>query len=632
MESQRRTTPSSSADIEVPVLIVGGGGAGLTASMLLSQLGIETLLVSSLPTTSILPKAHVLNQRAMEIFTDVGVADQVYAKSTPAENMAAMAWYSGFVGPDKDFGHMIGKVETWGGGYTNLNWMAASPLRTANLPQIRLEPILKARAEAMAPGTVRFGHELFALEQDVTGVTAHVRNRGDGSEYTVRSQYVLGCDGGRTIARLVGVEYEGLGVVAQTATAHVTADLSKLAQDPDVLIRWIWCPAIGEMAVLVPMGPDRWGPDSEEWVFHVTYQGEGPGDLTDEQIEANMRLALGIGDLPMKIHKITRWTVEGVLASKFRVGRVFLVGDAAHRHPPTGGLGLTSATHDAHNLCWKLAAVLGGHANEALLDSYEAERRPVDARNIQRSLENAMAHFETGRAFGLNREASAEDNWAQMRRIWSGKPEDAEHRRSALRSIRRLTMEGNELNVEYGYRYTSDAIVADGTPEPKLVDDIRVYEPSTRPGSPLPHAWIDDEAGQRRPIKDLVAPGRFLLIAGEDDQEWCAAAHRIAEANNLPLDALRIGHIDGDLYDPRLAWAQLRGITSKGAVLVRPDRVVAWRQAEAASDAGWELADALTQILGRELRGASAPHSVAAQHRDGATVVRAMSPDALIEA
>jgi 2,4-dichlorophenol 6-monooxygenase len=597
--------PQRKPDIEVPVLIVGGGGAGLTASMLLSQLGVETLLVSALPTTSTLPKAHVLNQRTMEIFTDVGVADEIYARSTPAENMAAMAWYSGFAGPAEDFGRMIGKVETWGAGYTNLNWVAASSLRTANLPQIRLEPILKARAEAMAPGKVRFHHEVFDLEQDADGVTAHVRDRDDGSEYTVRAKYLLGCDGGRTIPRLAGVEYEGLGVIAQTATAHVTADLSSLAHDPDVLIRWIWCPAIGEMAVLVPMGPDHWGPDSEEWVFHVTYQGEGPKELTDEQIEANMRLALGIGDLPMTIHKITRWTVEGVLAEQFRVGRVFLVGDAAHRHPPTGGLGLTSGTHDAHNLCWKPAAVLNGHAGDGLLDSYEAERRPVDARNIQRSLENAMAHLETGRAFGLNRDATAEANWAQMRRIWSGKPEDAEHREGALRAIRQLTMEGNELNVEFGYRYASDAVVPDGVPEHKAVDDIRVYEPSARPGSPLPHAWIDDESGHRRPIKDLVAPGRFLLIAGETGDDWCAAAERIALTNKLPLDAVRIGHLDGDLYDPRLAWAQYRGISAKGAVLIRPDRVVGWRCADGVADAESELADALSHILGRDIYAAA---------------------------
>jgi 2,4-dichlorophenol 6-monooxygenase len=587
---------------DAPVLIVGGGGAGLTCSMLLAQLGIESLLVSALPTTSILPKAHVLNQRTMEILGDVGVAEAIYVKSTPAANMAAMGWYAGFAGSDPDFGRLIGKVESWGCGYTNLNWVQASACRSANLPQIRLEPIMKARAEELNPGRIRFHHELIELEQDREGVTAWIKNHETGSGYTVRARYLLGCDGGRTIPRLLGIPYEGLGVIAQTATAHVSADLSKFARDPDVLIRWIWCPAIGEMAVLVPMGPDHWGPDSEEWVFHVTYQGEGPRNLTDEQIEKNMRLALGVGDLPMTIHKITRWTIEGVLAAKFRENRVFLVGDAAHRHPPTGGLGLTSGIQDAHNLCWKLAAVLKGQADERLLDSYEAERRPVDARNIQRSMENARAHFEAGRAFGLMPGASADGNWAQFKRIWSGKPEDAEHRRAALRAIRCVSMEANELNVEYGYRYQSAAVIPDGTPEPAPIDDVRLYEPSTRPGSPLPHAWIDDESGRRRPLKDLVTPGRFLLIAGEDGQDWCAAAAMLASANDLPVDGVRIGHIDGDLFDPRLTWAQFRGITARGAVLVRPDRVVCWRSAGAAENPARVLAEALGQILGRTLR------------------------------
>ncbi len=590
------------ATIEVPVLIVGGGGAGLTCSMLLAQLGIESLLVSALPTTSILPKAHVLNQRTMEILADVGVAEQIYAKSTPAENMAAMGWYGGFAGSDPDFGRLIAKLETWGAGYTNLNWVQASSCRSANLPQIRLEPVMKARAEELNPGAVRFHHEMVKLEQDTGGVTAWIRNHDTGTDYMVRARYVLGCDGGRTIPRMLGIQYEGLGTVAQVATAHVTADLSKFARDPDVLIRWIWCPAIGEMAVLVPMGPDHWGPESEEWVFHVTYQGDGPKNLTDEQIELNMRQALGIGDLPMTIHKVTRWALEGVLATKFRAGRVFLVGDAAHRHPPTGGLGLTSGIQDSHNLCWKLAAVLKGQAEESLLDTYEAERRPVAARNIERSLENSRAHMEAGRAFGLTPGASADANWAQFKRIWSDQPEDAEHRSGALRAIRRLSMEANELNVEYGYRYRSAAIAPDGSPEPEVIDDIRLYEPSTRPGSPLPHAWIDDESGNSRPLKDLVVPSRFLLIAGEDGQDWCAAAARLVAASDLPLEALRIGHIDGDLLDPRLAWAQFRGITTKGAVLVRPDRVVCWRSAGASQDPTAALAEVFGKVLGRTLR------------------------------
>jgi 2,4-dichlorophenol 6-monooxygenase len=210
--------------------------------------------------------------------------------------------------------------------------------------------------------------------------------------------------------------------------------------------------------------------------------------------------------------------------------------------------------------------------------------------------------MEAGRAFGLIPGAPADENWAQFKRIWSDRPEDAEHRRGALRAIRRLSMEANELNVEYGYRYRSAAVIPDGSPEPEAIDAIRLYEPSTLPGSPLPHAWVDDQSGNRRPLKDLVVPGRFLLIAGEDGQEWCAAAATLAAANDLPVDALRIGHIDGDLFDPRLAWAQFRGITTKGAVLVRPDRVVCWRSAGRSDQATATLAEALGKVLGRTLR------------------------------
>src|SRR5262249_16957553 len=143
---------------------------------------------------------------------------------------------------------------------------------------------------------------------------------------------------------------------------------------------------------------------------------------------------------------------------------------------------------------------------------------------------------------------------ANLRRMWSGLPEDAEHRSAVLRAMRAQSMEFSELNIEFGYTYASPAVVTDGTPAPAPLDDIRVYEPSTRPGSPLPHAWIADEDGERQPIKDLVAPGRFLLIAGEEGRAWCDAARELAATGGLSVDAVRIGHLDGDLYDPRCTW------------------------------------------------------------------------------
>jgi 2,4-dichlorophenol 6-monooxygenase len=146
--------------------------------------------------------------------------------------------------------------------------------------------------------------------------------------------------------------------------------------------------------------------------------------------------------------------------------------------------------------------------------------------------------------------------------------------------------------------------VPDGTPAPSPVDDIRVYEPSTRPGAPLPHAWIDDEDGNRRALRELVAPGRFLLIAGEEGDAWCAAADALAAADDVPVDAVRIGHLDGDLFDPRCTWLRHRGIGSDGAVLVRPDRFVAWRAPAASEEPRRALAETFSQILARPVDAA----------------------------
>jgi 2,4-dichlorophenol 6-monooxygenase len=583
--------------IETPVLIVGGGGAGLTASMLLSKLGVESLLVSALPTTSILPKAHVLNQRCMEVFTDVGVAEEIYRRGTPPEQMQRTAYYAGLAGPDPVYGRQIGSLECWGGGGLDPDWASASPCLQTNLPQIRLEPILKARAEALAPGRVRFHHELVDLAQDANGVTATVRDKDRDTLMTVRARYLLACDGGRTIGPKLGVTLEGPRDLFRVVSVYMSADLSHHARDPEVLIRWLWIPELGAMGTLVPMGPDYWGPESEEWVFHLNYENQDTRALDDAQVVANMKAALGLPELEAKIHVVSRWSMEGILADRFRVGRVFLAGDAAHRHPPTGGLGLTSAVHDVQNLCWKIAAVLAGHAGDALLDSYEPERRSADGRNVERSLENGMNHFVVAQAIGVAGGNGAAANLAALRSAL----EDGPHRRRVLAAIATQSMEFREHAVEFGYAYESGAVVPDGTPTPAPLDPIRVYVPGTRPGAPLPHAWLDDLDGRRVAIGQLVAPGRFLLIAGEEGQAWCEAAADLAQQHGLALDAVRIGHLRGDYRDPRCAWLRRREIGPRGAVLVRPDRFVAWRSLDADADPAATLATALARILGRSI-------------------------------
>jgi 2,4-dichlorophenol 6-monooxygenase len=583
----------------VPVLIVGGGGAGLTASMLLGTLGVESLLVSASATTSVLPKAHVLNQRTMEVFSDVGVADAIYARSTPPQHMSQTAWYLDVAG-EPDAGRLIHKMECWDGGYTDPAWVAASPCRQANLPQIRLEPVLKARAEQLNPSRVRFGHELVSLEQDARGVSARIRDLAAKTEYEVGADYVLGCDGGRTVGRLLGVQLDGQRDLMRSATVHMSADLSPWLRDDDVLIRWIVHTRFGgAFSVLVPMGPERWGPKSEEWVFHMSYPPElEPLFETDEKAVAVMKDRLGIPDLKFELHLITRWKLEGLVATTTRVGRVFLSGDAAHRHPPTGGLGLTSAVHDVQNLCWKIAYVLRGAAGDALLDTYHPERFPAFARNVQRSVENAMNHVRIIQALGVDPALPPEECRKNVRKLWQEGDEGNARRAELAQVIASQSMEFKEHNVEFGFRAASPAVVDDGSPAPANLDDVRVYEPDTRPGSPLPHAWVE-RAGKTAALRQVAPPSAFTLIAGEDGEAWCAAAREAAARRKVELVAVRLGHAEGDWNDPRLAFLRVREFGRAGAILVRPDRVIAWRSMGATADPGRELGAAFDRILAR---------------------------------
>lgn len=585
----------------VAVLIVGGGGAGLTASMILSTLGVDSLLVNALPHTSALPKAHMLNQRTMEIFTEVGVAPEIYRCSTPPENMKAVAWYAGLAGNHDEYGRELGRLEAWGGGYTDPDYIAASPCRTCNLPQIRLEPVLREHATRLNPHGVRFNHELIALDVNQSDAVATIRDKDDDVEYRVSARFVIAADGGRTVGRLLDVGMSGPRDVMKMVSVHMTADLSAWARDDEVLIRWLVNPDFGGSfsGVLVPMGPERWGRHSEEWVFHMQYATDDPEAMQPNKVLDRMRATLGIPGFDPDVHKISTWVMEGVIADRFRIGPVFLVGDAAHRHPPTGGLGLNSAVHDVHNLCWKLAAVLAGRAGDRLLDSYEHERRPVDQANIDNALANAMNHFTIDKALNLSPDNSPEENWAELTPLWQDSPESAARRHALNQAIASQTIEFRHHNVEFGYSYRSSAIVDDGLVVDAPLDPVRLYQPSTKPGHPMPHAWVERE-GQRVPLCQLVHGGRFLLLAGEQGDAWVRAADEIARTNGIPLDAATVGVLGCDYVDVRAAWLKHREIGPHGAVLVRPDRYIAFRALDAADNPTAVLKAALGQVLATE--------------------------------
>ncbi len=584
--------------IEVPVLIVGGGVVGLTASSILATLGVDSLLVTYHPATSPHPKAHVLNQRTMEIFSEIGIAEEIYKVSTPPENMKYAGWYAGLSGPHPRYGREIGRVEAWGAGFTDPDYIAASPCRPANYPQMYLEPILKAHAERLSPQRVRFNHELTGFEQDDDHVTAEVRDRRSDERFRVRCKYLFGADGGRTVGKIVGIRQTGREHLMRMASVHFRADLSAWARGPDVLTRFLINPDHGgswASGVLLPEGPTKWGHESEEWVFHTRYVG-GDGPFDPDHVVRHMCTVLGIEESVSQIVDVSEWVMEGVVAERYRSSRVFLMGDACHRHPPTGGLGLNSGVQDAYNLCWKVAAVLAGRAGDGLLDSYEAERKPIAECNVEHAIANAMHHFEIDRALGLSEKNTSDQNWNRLETLWSNSPDAEPVRLAVQKAIGAQRIGFRHHNVEFGYTYRSNAIVADNSSLSEPLDEVQIYIPDTRPGSPLPHAMIQ-RIGEPVPLGSMLHGGVFLVIAGEDGRDWVEAALQISRERNLPLSAFTLGFKEGDYIDIRGAWMKHRNIDPQGVVIVRPDRYIAFRSRLRSTSAIASMRAAFDKIL-----------------------------------
>lgn len=593
--------PSTSAQEQTDVLIIGGGPAGLTTTLELARRGIRGLLVERRDFTTHFPRAHLLNVRTMETFHDIGVADQIYADGPPEDKWHRVAWYTSLEGPSDLHGKRIGYLPAWGGGPDRERYAEASPRRFANLPQLQLDTMLWQKADQAWPGAVRARSEVICLDQDEHGVTATIRDLDEDRTYSIRARYVVAADGGRTCADLLGVGVTGPRALRDVVSVFFSADLSAYA-DPEALLTYLMQPQ-GEGAPvggLLAIGPGAeggdWGAKSPRWSLGMHL---APGDPLDDDKPAlveRVREILGIPDLRMDVHAVSRWQYEGVVADRFRVGRVFLAGDAAHRHPPTGGLGLNTAVGDATNLGWKLSAVLKGQAGTELLDSYEPERRQIAIQNVEHSLRNAGRHAPIGFAMGLRKGMAIEDGWAELA-IWaSDTPEGAQRRQAVDAAVAHNAEDYSQLNIEAGFCYEMGAVIPDGTTPPAGHDSATEFTANARPGHHIPHVWLSDSRGESVSTSDLVATEGFtLFVDAQDAQVWSAASTAASREHGCPVTVVSIG--GQDFRDPNGSWEAVAGIGARGALLVRPDRHVAWRCAEPSTDSASELAAALHSLL-----------------------------------
>ncbi len=591
-------------DMEVPVLVVGGGGCGLSASVFLSDLGVEHLLVERRESTSVLPRAHYLNQRTMEIFRQHGMAEDVYELSTPLANMSEVAWRTSLAGDGPLDARDLHRMDSFGGGATAGPYADDSPCPSTNLPQHRLEPVLREHAERRAPGRVCFHHVMDGFSQDPDGVTARVTDRTTGETSTVRARYLLGADGGRSIADALGVTMDGDGGAWNVISVHFSADLSRWWSGDKVLITNFVSPDGGPVSRygMVAMGP-HWGLASEEWALHFHLPPSIDLDVSEQAAGDRVRELLKLPDLDVTVHQVSRYQPEAVVARTFRVGRVFLAGDAAHRQPPATGLGLNTAIQDAHNTAWKLQAVLSGAADSALLDSYESERLPVARRTVDWAMFSFRNHGVLHAGLGLMPGQPNEVTQANFDALFADTPIGETRRARTAEVFRTQRMEYQAHDIEVGFHYENGALVPDGTRPPPRDPMGSAYHPVTRPGHRLPHAWL--ASGEDRvSTHDLVGSGGgFVLITGPAADGWRRTAKRLADDCRVELTVVSVSDDPGpdDYLDADGDWAALRGVRQDGAVLVRPDNHVAWRTVRGGPQAEAELGSALRAVLGHHV-------------------------------
>ena len=537
--------------VEVPVLIVGAGPTGLTASIALSRFGVPSLLVERHPGTSIHPRAIGINTRSMEIFRGFGLQERVNAVAFAADPYVARS--TTLIDPAPVLSPSLGAPPA----------DDVSPALWTTCSQFALEPVLRQQAESYTTtARLRFHTELVSFERHDDGIRARIEHRDNGRRTEVRCHFLIAADGANSLVReRLGIALEGAGVLGHNVAIHFESSLIHHIPHRPVFLHSVE----NERARGLFFTTDG----ASRWVFNTEYRpdaGEAPADFTAARATQLIRDGSGVPDLDVAVRVVLPWVMRGDTAARSRAGSVFLAGDAAHRLTPAGGLGMNTGIQDAHNLAWKIAAVLRGWAGDGLLDTYEAERRPVAAANVERSVSLAAA--------GLL---------------------PAEHPIIPSFSAR------TALDFDLGFGYRSAAIVSDGSAAGEAAGD---YVPEAKPGYRAPHTWLDG-GGSRISTLDIIGE-HFTLFHGGDGSTWEAAAARAAASLSVPV---RVQTLRGAA---RADWPELFGISRAGAVLVRPDGHVAWRRAESDPAAATHLTAAISAALGRGGQRSDAVAEVAA--------------------
>ena len=578
--------------IETDVLIVGTGPAGATAALALSRYGVRCIAISKYRWSAKGPRAHLVNQRAMEVFRDLKAEDKILEQATRNELLAHNVFLESLTGVE------YGRLYSWGNDPAHRGeYINGSPTIHVDLPQDRLEPILTTEA-AQAGAHIRFSTEMTSLVQNDDHVSTTVVDRLTDEKFEIQSAYVVGADGANSkVAESIGLPLIGTSNLGVVVSALFKADLTRFYLNRPGLLYWFFQP-----------GGEGWTGGStfrfvrpwREWLLHFGFHPDhGTPDLSPEGLKPRIQSLIGDPTVDVEVGDVSTWPVNHIYAEKISAGRVFCVGDAIHRHPPNNGLGSNVSVQDAYNIAWKLAYVLKGHAAPALLASYDPERQPIAKQTVDRAITSLVQWEPLNKALRLEPGLPTAKAVANLANLRNNSADAAEQRRLLIEAIDIKRYEFQAHGAEMNQRYDLAAVVKDGTTEAPFARDPDMYhQPSSRPGAHLPHARLLRK-GKEISTLDLGGNGRFTVLTGISGAGWVEAAEKIASKSGLPIAARVIGP-GADAEDVYGDWARLRETNEDGCVLVRPDQYVAFRAANAASNATAVLEDALSQVLGHQ--------------------------------
>nr|WP_272922552.1 FAD-dependent monooxygenase [Streptomyces sp. SID5785] len=530
-------------------MVVGAGLAGLSTALFLARHEVPCVVVERHRGMSPHPRARGINPRAMELMRAAGLEQEV----RETESARALAANSGVLAAQSLAGHQLGALHEQYFMDVRTDLSALSPTGWCLCHQDEFEPVIRRHAQRLG-AEFSYATELESFEQDGDGVTARLRDRDSGEVRTVTADYLVAADGpGSPVRRQLGIGFDGPGTTGHFLNIHFEAELAEQLGDR----RFIMCYTFNDAVrgALMPLD------NSRRWLLHVGFDpaAQDPASFDEARCQELVRAATGVPDLDVKVLGAMPWEAAGRTAGAFSSGRVFLVGDAAHVMPPSGAFGSNTGVQDAHNLAWKLAAVVRGEAGAGLLDSYDPERRPV----CEATVEQAVLRSKDRPRLAEQEPAPANPAIHADTEIW------------------------------FGWQYRSAAVLTG--PDDRPADGVWNAAPQGLPGTRAPHVAL---VADGREISALDLFDRVpVLLAGPGGTAWERAAHEAADRAGVRVDVRRVA--DDALADPAGGWGTAYGVGPEGAVLVRPDGVVAWRSAGGRENPGAVLDDVLQALLAR---------------------------------